>query len=215
VTNLSSIPIRHVNLLQRGYHFAQYIHSPWERSISLMYQTLVLLKNLEIRCTLKTKCPKRANSLTLPEPRLANNANRLNCMNVRNFNCLGQYSKDYIRINLKRQFFNTERFCYFKFLLDKCRQQITTLLMIFGLQTYLNQLTSQLLGKISKIWLANFEPLIGWLFLSNFSPLASLVWQENEVTGGQTRHFCHKPYTKMAQTIMNIQNFLPHFAWKV
>jgi len=53
------------------------------------------------------------------------------------------------------------------------------------------QLISQLLGKISKIWLVNFEPLIWWFFLPNFSPLASLVWPENEVTAGQMNAWCH------------------------
>jgi len=34
-------------------------------------------------------------------------SNRLDCINVLNFNWLGNYSKDYIRVNLKRQFFQT------------------------------------------------------------------------------------------------------------
>jgi len=51
---------------------------------------------------------------------------------------------------------------------------------------------SQLLGKISKIWLVTLEPYMRGLCMSNFSPLASMVWEEQEeVTDGRMAKGCH------------------------
>jgi len=62
---------------------------------------------------------------------------------------------------------------------------------------------SGLLGKISKIWLVNYEPFIEELCMPIFRPLALLVWEENEVTDGRTRDVKHSwpdPFTKFSNS---------------
>jgi len=44
------------------------------------------------------------------------------------------------------------------------------------------QLISQLLDKISNIWLVNLKPSMSGICMPIFRPLASLVWLENDVT---------------------------------
>jgi len=48
----------------------------------------------------------------------------------------------------------------------------------------------------------SFEPFIWGICMPNFSPLASMVWEENEVTVGRTNTGCHAIFRPFP-----IQNF--------
>jgi len=60
------------------------------------------------------------------------------------------------------------------------------------------------LSKISKIWLVTLGPSMWGLCMPNFSPLASMVWEEEEVTDGRTdvKHSWKDPYTKFLNSTL-------------
>jgi len=70
---------------------------------------------------------------------------------------------------------------------------------------------SQLLSKISKIFSVILGASMWGLCVPNFRPLASLIWEENELTDACGRHA--DPYTKFLNSTHFALGRKRHFIW--
>jgi len=66
-----------------------------------------LANELRQKMYINDRVPRRGKFFNTARTKMGQHglSNRLNCVNVLNFDWIGPYNKDYIRVNLKRQFF--------------------------------------------------------------------------------------------------------------
>jgi len=81
----------------------------WVASTAIYFingSTTRLANELKLKMYINDRMPKRCRFFNSARTKVGKQcfSNRLDCVNILNFNWLGNYSNDYIRINLKRQF---------------------------------------------------------------------------------------------------------------